>query len=102
MTPPIVNALVAVAALAGWLAPLLRMRSRNRTKTVKTIDRRARWGVLLEAAGYTLLWQSDFWNRDLPAWQLVLAYALLVTAVAISFQAASALGDLLRIDASLS
>ena len=100
--PPILLALIAVAALGLWLTPLLRMRSANRSRTAQTVDRRARWGVLLEAAGYTLLWQSDFWNRSPAYWQLALAFILFVVAVTISFRAASALGSQLRIDASLS
>ena len=62
--PPILLPLIAVAALGLWLTPLLRMRSANRSRTAQTVDRRARWGVLLEAVGYSLLWQSDFWNRS--------------------------------------
>lgn len=100
--PPLFLALAALAALVLWLTPLLLMRSRNRTKTVQSIDRRARWGVVLEATGYALMWQPDFWNRIVPVWRLALALVLLAIAVAISFQAASALGNFLRIDASLS
>jgi protein-S-isoprenylcysteine O-methyltransferase Ste14 len=100
--PPIVQALVAAAALALWLTPLLKRRSENRARTVQSIDHRARWGVLLEALGYTLLWQSDFWNRSPEVWRLILSIALLSGAVAISFAAAQALGSQLRIDASLS
>lgn len=100
--PPIVLALIAIVALGLWLTPLLRMRSQNRSKTVQTIDRRARWGVLLEAAGYSLMWVSGMWNRSLAVWQLMLAIVLLVLAVTISFEAAAALGSQLRIDASLS
>lgn len=100
--PPILLALIALVALGLWLTPLLRMRHRNRSQTVQTIDRRARWGVVLEAVGYSLMWLSDFWNRTPVLWQLILASALLIFAVSVSFQAASALGILLRIDASLS
>jgi protein-S-isoprenylcysteine O-methyltransferase Ste14 len=100
--PPLVQALIVLAALILWLAPLLRMRGRNRSKTVQSIDPRARWGVLLEAIGYSIIWQSDFWNRTPELWRLALSLALLVFAVAMSFQAAGALGSHLRIDASLS
>ena len=99
---PFVLALVAVVALGLWLTPLLRMRSRNRGKTVAAIDHRARWGVILEGAGYCVLWQSDFWNRALPPWQVAVGLVLLAFAVTLSFLAAAALGDHLRIDASLS
>ena len=100
--PPFTIAVVAVAALGLWLVPLLRMRSRNRAKTVQTIDHRARWGVSLEAVGYLMMWASGFWNRELPLLQFAAGVALLIFGVFVSFQAAAALGDMLRIDASLS
>jgi protein-S-isoprenylcysteine O-methyltransferase Ste14 len=100
--PPIVQAAIALAALLLWITPLLRMRSRNRSRTVQTVDHRARWGVLLEAIGYSVLWQSDFWNREPELWRAALSLALLILAVAVSFLAARALGSQLRIDASLS
>jgi protein-S-isoprenylcysteine O-methyltransferase Ste14 len=99
---PIAQAGIVVAALLLWLVPLLRMRRQNRSRTVKTVDLRARWGVLLEAAGYTVIWQSDFWNREPALWRAALSIALLTLAVAVSFLAADALGSQLRIDASLS
>ena len=102
MPPPLTFAALALAALGLWLLPLLRMRNRNRSKTLQTIDRRARFGVILEGIGYSMLWLSGSWSRHLPTWQWALGLALLITAVTISFLAAAALGDLLRIDASLS
>ncbi len=100
--PPIAQVVILLAALALWLTPLLRQRSQNRSKTVQSIDHRARWGVILEALGYSLLWQSDFWNRTPEVWRAVLSIVLMTVAVVISFQAAAALGSQLRIDASLS
>lgn len=101
---PFLPALAAVAALVLWLIPLLRMRRRNQAKTVQALDRRARWGVLLEAVGYTVVWLSEFWHGGvaLAPWRLVLGLGLLGCAVAISWWAAAALGSHLRIDASLS
>ena len=95
-------ALIAFAALILWLLPLLRMRNRNKTKTVQRLDKGARWGVLLEAAGYSIVWLGYFWNHPIPAWQAAGGVALLLVAVTLSFMSAAALGDLLRIDASLS
>lgn len=99
---PAVQAAIVGVALALWLFPLLKRRSENRSRTVQSIDHRARWGVLLEALGYSLVWQSDFWNRTPELWRAALSIALLLIAVTISFQAANALGSQLRIDASLS
>ena len=93
-------ALVA-AALLLWLAPLLRERHRNRSRPAQTLDHRARWGVILELTGYLLLWATDFWNQSPATGRLVVAIALLVFAVTVSFLAARALGSHLRIDAGL-
>lgn len=99
---PLAQAAIVVVALLLWLLPLLRMRRQNRSRTVEKVDLRARWGVLLEAIGYTVIWQSDFWNREPALWRATLSIALLTLAVVISFLAADALGSQLRIDASLS
>lgn len=65
------------------------------------LDRRARWGVLLECVGYTLLWQGSFWTRATLAGRDALAAVLIATACVISWTAARALGRQLRVDAAL-
>ncbi len=37
--------------------PLIRSSKRN----VVHVDRKARWGVLVQCVGYSILWQSHFW-----------------------------------------
>jgi len=32
-----------------------------------------RWGVVIVAIGYSLLWQGKFWLRQLYSWQVALA-----------------------------
>ncbi len=45
-----------------WLTPFLR--AKQSEKPAKQVDRRARWGILLVAVAYTLLWQGRFWERS--------------------------------------
>jgi protein-S-isoprenylcysteine O-methyltransferase Ste14 len=65
------------------------------------IDRRARWGVLLVAVSYSILWQNSFWARQLPAWRLVLSVCFLLTAIVLSWTGARSLGRQWRVDAGL-
>jgi protein-S-isoprenylcysteine O-methyltransferase Ste14 len=82
-----------------WLTPfLLQKRSAG---PAKELDRRARWGVLLVAIAYSLLWQSKFWERSIQGWQLVLSTLFFLLAALLSWTAASALGRQWRIDAGL-
>src|SRR6266478_6598088 len=59
-----------------WMTPFaLIKRSRN---PAKHIDRRARWGVVIVAIGYSLLWQGKFWLRHPQSWQIGLAIVVFV------------------------
>jgi hypothetical protein len=39
-------------------------------RSAGAIDRRARWGIVLESAGYMLLWIGPFWTREAAAWRV--------------------------------
>jgi len=96
--------LYAYAILAaGWLAWVARfvLAQRNR-EHAQEIDRRARWGILLELIGYALLWQNPFWARPLPVWRPALSSAFFVLASLLSWTAVPALGRHWRIEAGLS
>jgi protein-S-isoprenylcysteine O-methyltransferase Ste14 len=88
---------------AGWLAWMARFLivQRNREHAQK-VDRRARWGILLEVIGYALLWQNHFWERPLPLWRLALSLLFFTLASVLSWTAVPALGRQWRIDAALS
>jgi len=83
-----------------WLAPFLR--ARQNEKPAKQIDRRARWGILLVAIAYTLLWQGHFWERSLRPWQVPVSMVFFILATLLSWTGARALGRQWRIDAGLS
>ena len=51
-----------------WLTPFLLIK-RNPAPGAK-LDRRARWGVLLEALAYSMLWWGNFWTRPPQGWRI--------------------------------
>jgi protein-S-isoprenylcysteine O-methyltransferase Ste14 len=83
-----------------WMAPFLFvLRSR---KPAKKLDRRARWGIVIVAVGYSLLWQGKFWERHPQSWQIGLAIVFFLLASLLSWTGSRALGRQWRIDAGLS
>jgi protein-S-isoprenylcysteine O-methyltransferase Ste14 len=88
--------------LAGWLMWLVPFVLARRKKQQATqVDRRARWGILLVAASYSLLWQNKFWERPLVVWRIALSVVFFILASALSWSGARALGRQWRIDAGL-
>ena len=89
---------VILAGTALWLLPFL---TRFNFKTPQTVDRRARWGMLLELVAYSLLWQGSFWARSAQAWQVAISVLFLGLANLLSWSGARALGRELRLDAAV-
>ena len=83
-----------------WLLPFVR--GKRGTAPAKQVDPRARWGVLLQAVSYGILWQDGFWRRSPQAWQLALCIVFLLLACFLSWSAMRSLGRQWRIDAALS
>jgi hypothetical protein len=50
-----------------WVAPFVFV-TRHAVKAA-TLDRRARWGIVLQAAGHSLLWQTRFWEHSSDRWR---------------------------------
>jgi protein-S-isoprenylcysteine O-methyltransferase Ste14 len=91
-----------VVLAIGWLLWLFPFFSGLRsTQPAKVVDRRARWGVLLAAISYAILWEGNFWARPLPGWRAVLSVLFLLLAILLSWTSTRALGRHLRIDAGL-
>ena len=91
-----------VLLVAGWLAWLTPFILQKRSAgPAKEVDHRARWGVLLVAIAYSLLWQNKFWERSLQGWQIVISTLFFLLAVLLSWTAARALGRQWRIEAGL-
>jgi protein-S-isoprenylcysteine O-methyltransferase Ste14 len=65
------------------------------------VDRRARWGVLLQGLAYALLWQSTFWFRLPETWRIAVSVFFFALAALLSWTGTRALGRQWRIDAGL-
>jgi protein-S-isoprenylcysteine O-methyltransferase Ste14 len=87
---------------AGWLVWVMPffLVKRNSARPEK-LDRRARWGIVLQMLAYSLLWQSKFWARAPENWRLALSVFFLAWAGLLSWTAVRTLGRQLRIDAGL-
>lgn len=82
-----------------WLTPFLLFHWK--TGPPQKMDPRARWGILLIALSYSMLWQAPFWKRSLAAWQFALAILLFLLAALLSWTARHALGKQWRIEAGI-
>ncbi len=91
--------LILVVGVVVWFAPFVP--AHQKTGPAKVVNRRSRWGVLLQFAAFTLLWQGHFWERSLPPWQTLLSISLFAVAAALSWTSSSALRGQLRVDAGL-
>jgi len=87
---------------AGWpfcLTPFLLIK-RNPAPGAK-LDRRARWGVLLEALAYSMLWWGNFWTRSPQPWRTAISIFFFLLGGLLSWTSARALGRQWRVDAGL-
>jgi protein-S-isoprenylcysteine O-methyltransferase Ste14 len=73
---------------------------RNAAKAAE-IDPRARWGLILLAVAYSLLWQGSFWKRSPGPWRVMAAALSFAAASAVCWAGVRALGRQWRIDAGV-
>jgi protein-S-isoprenylcysteine O-methyltransferase Ste14 len=86
----------------GWLVWVVPFLLKGPPKQApERIDRRARWGILVQAVAYTLLWQSEFWNRPPATWHVGLAVLFFATGALLAWTGRRALGQQWRLDAGL-
>jgi protein-S-isoprenylcysteine O-methyltransferase Ste14 len=90
---------ILVAGIVIWFYPFVS--AHKGTGPAKVVNRISRWGLLLQFAAYTLLWQGHFWLRSLPAWRAALSVGLFAIAAALSWTSSHALRGQLRIVAGL-
>lgn len=87
---------------AGWLLWFVPFPINGwSTQVAKRKDVRARWGLLLQIAAYTLLFFTPFWERQPEPWRTGLASGFFSLAILLSSTAVRALGRHLRFDAAL-
>ena len=91
--------LLIIIGIVVWFYPFIPAHQRTPPATV--IDRRSRWGMLLQFAAFTLLWQGHFWTRSLTTIRLALAVFFFLVAAILSWSSSHALAGHLRADAAL-
>jgi len=82
-----------------WMMPFIL--AKRSSQPAQHVDRRARWGMLLVAIAYALIWQGRFWERPLPLWRFVPSVMFLVLAGILSWSGTRFLGRQWRVDAGL-
>src|SRR5947209_5400095 len=99
MSATLVPSLAAITvAWASWGVPFFRMPRRS---AAQTIDKRARWGIALEAVGFMFVWSRWAWAADPAAWRWAAAAPFLVAGPLLSWTSARTLGRQWRFDAGL-
>jgi protein-S-isoprenylcysteine O-methyltransferase Ste14 len=96
---PIYAYVVLVVGWLTWMMPFLLMK-RNKAKA-QQIDRRARWGIVLELIAFSIVWQPSLWETSVPTWRFALSIVLFIQASALTWTAARTLGRQWRLDAGL-
>ena len=90
---------VVAAGCLMFAAPFLR--ARRTSKAPANLDRRARWGMVLQGIAYVLLWQGGVLKAAPPAWRFALSVIFLAAAAVLSWTGTGALGKQWRFDAGL-
>jgi protein-S-isoprenylcysteine O-methyltransferase Ste14 len=91
--------IIIIAGIALWFYPFVP--AHQKTPGAAVVNRRSRWGILMQFLAFTLLWQGHFWMRALPLWRTAVCIALFALAIALSWTSSRALAGQLRIDAAL-
>ena len=91
--------LVIVAGIVIWFYPFVP--AHQKTGPASIVNRRSRWGMVLQFLAFTLLWQGRFWTRDLQLWRELVSILLFVLASVFSWSSSRALAGQLRADAAL-
>ncbi len=81
-----------------WMTPFFGMSSGG---PPQKIDRRARWGILLEGVGFSFVWSHWAWSPHPAAWQWAASLPFLVLGPVLSWTSARTLGRQWRFDAGL-
>ena len=90
--------LILALAWLAWMAPFFLVK---RGPGAQTIDRRARWGIVLEGVGFAIIWQKPLWIAQPGVWRLGFGVATLVLGPVLTWTSALTLGRQWRFDAGL-
>ena len=87
---------------SGWILWMIPFFLVRRGKTAPaTIDRRARWGIVVQMVAFALVWQGQFWLRQPAVWRVAVSGILLGLGSLLTWTSTRTLGRQWRIDAGL-
>jgi protein-S-isoprenylcysteine O-methyltransferase Ste14 len=96
---PLYDYLIVIGGIVLWLTPFVRATWGG--SSLASLDKRARWGLLLECIAVTMMLQSHFWSVSPAPWRVVASTVCFVVANLFSWTSAKALGRQLRFDAAI-
>jgi protein-S-isoprenylcysteine O-methyltransferase Ste14 len=95
----VLGSLLVAGGIIVWLAPFLW--AKRGSGSLAAVDRRARWGLLLQVIAITLMLQSHFWSVNEGSWRITASAICFILAALLSWTSTSALGNQLRFDAAI-
>jgi protein-S-isoprenylcysteine O-methyltransferase Ste14 len=96
--PDYAYVLISLGVLV-WFYPFIA--AHKATRPASEVDRRSRWGMVLQFIAFMLLWKGHFWTRSLAGWRMVVSILLFALAALLSWTSSRALAGQLRADAAL-
>lgn len=98
MAMPVYVYVILAVGWCVWFVPFLRKWNQGEARST---NHRSRWGMLLQAIAYALLWQTYLWRWHPSHWRVGLCVALMALASWLSWTATKALGRHLRFVAAI-
>jgi protein-S-isoprenylcysteine O-methyltransferase Ste14 len=95
----VLGSLVIAGGTVLWLVPFLI--AKRGAGSVTAVDRRARWGLLIQVVGYAMMLFGGFWTVDHLSWRILAGACFFALAALLSWTATQALGRQLRFDAAI-
>jgi len=89
---------ILAAGWGTWMIPFFLTRSGGRAQT---LDRRARWGIVLQGIGFACVWMNDYRHRSPSVTRIAVGVCLLALGGVLSWTSARTLGRQWRFDAGL-
>lgn len=102
MVSPVTRLVLLGVSWLIWFSALVELRKSQRKKAVQ-VDPRARWGLMLEMAGYALICSHgpELWGSELALWRAVAGGVTAAISIVLFWKAVADLGSQWRFDAGL-
>jgi protein-S-isoprenylcysteine O-methyltransferase Ste14 len=90
---------VLAAGWAAWAAPFFLIKREG--AQAQTVDRRARWGIVIQGIGFAILWMNNYVARSPSTARIAASVGFLTLGSVLSWTSARTLGRQWRFDAGL-